>query len=137
MVADDKSIEKKDKTVGEPCSFTFAGARAPYEIVVFEVSKDHAKGYLSTPKLPTLLLPRNQRLGTSSATATPRMFETIAAEVALVNRIRKWVPGLRHFRVANSRSFFLLSQVLRFSRKPRHFRIVCPPTLCSSRTGAG
>jgi hypothetical protein len=50
VVADDKSIEKKDKTVGEPVQFYVRGARAPYEIVVFEVSKDHAKGYLSTPK---------------------------------------------------------------------------------------
>jgi hypothetical protein len=50
VVADDKSIEKKDKTVGEPVQFYVRGARAPYEIVVFEVSKDQAKGYLSTPK---------------------------------------------------------------------------------------
>ena len=50
VVADDKTIEKKDKTVGEPVQFYVRGARAPYEIVVFEVTKDHAKGYLSTPK---------------------------------------------------------------------------------------
>lgn len=50
VVADDKSIEKKDKTVGEPVQFYVRGARAPYEIVVFEISKDTAKGYLSTPK---------------------------------------------------------------------------------------
>jgi len=50
VVADDKSIEKKDKTVGEPVQFYVRGARAPYEIVVFEVGKDSAKGYLSTPK---------------------------------------------------------------------------------------
>jgi hypothetical protein len=50
VVADDKSIEKKDKTVGEPVQFYVRGARAPYEIVVFEVAKDTAKGYLSTPK---------------------------------------------------------------------------------------
>jgi membrane protein implicated in regulation of membrane protease activity len=50
VVADDKSIEKKDKTVGEPVQFYVRGARAPYEIVVFDLSKDQAKGYLSTPK---------------------------------------------------------------------------------------
>lgn len=48
--ADDKAIEKKDKTVGEPVQFYVKGARAPYEVVVFEVSKDRATGYLSTPK---------------------------------------------------------------------------------------
>jgi cell division protein FtsB len=53
VVADDKSIEKKDKTVGEPIQFYVKGARAPYEIVVFDLSKDQAKGYLSTPKSAT------------------------------------------------------------------------------------
>jgi hypothetical protein len=50
VYADDKSIEKKDKTVNEPVQFYVKGARAPYEIVVFEVSKDRTVGYLSTPK---------------------------------------------------------------------------------------
>jgi hypothetical protein len=50
VIADDKNIEKKDRTVGEPIQFYVHGARAPYEIVVFDVSKDQAKGYLSTPK---------------------------------------------------------------------------------------
>jgi hypothetical protein len=50
VVADDKNIEKKDKTVGEPIQFYVRGARAPYEIVVFDLGKDTAKGYLSTPK---------------------------------------------------------------------------------------
>jgi hypothetical protein len=50
VVADDKSIEKKDKTVGEPVQFYVQGTRVPYEIVVFNVTKDHATGYLSTPK---------------------------------------------------------------------------------------
>jgi chromosome segregation ATPase len=50
VVADDKSIEKKDKTVGEPIQFYVKGAHMPYEIVVFEVAKDEVKGYLSTPK---------------------------------------------------------------------------------------
>ncbi|HTZ75364.1 MAG TPA: hypothetical protein VMB47_15690 [Candidatus Aquilonibacter sp.] len=50
VVADDRTIEKKDKTVGEPVQFYVRGARAPYEIVVFDVGKDSAKGYLSTPK---------------------------------------------------------------------------------------
>ncbi len=57
VVADDKSIEKKDKTVGEPVQFYVRGARAPYEIVVFEVTKDSAKGYLSTPKSATAAAP--------------------------------------------------------------------------------
>lgn len=50
VVADDRAIEKKDKTVGEPIQFYVKGAHMPYEIVVFEVAKDQAKGYLSTPK---------------------------------------------------------------------------------------
>jgi hypothetical protein len=50
VVADDKNIEKKDRTVGEPIQFYVRGAHAPYEIVVFDLGKDQAKGYLSTPK---------------------------------------------------------------------------------------
>jgi uncharacterized protein (DUF3084 family) len=50
VIADDKSIEKKDKTVGEPVQFYIHGVRVPYEIVVFTVMKDHASGYLSTSK---------------------------------------------------------------------------------------
>lgn len=53
VIADDKSIEKKDKTAEEPVQFYVHGARAPYEIIVFEVTKDQIKGYLSTPKSPT------------------------------------------------------------------------------------
>jgi hypothetical protein len=50
VVADDKNIPKKDKTVDEPVQFYVTGAKSPYEIVVFDLSKDQAKGYLSTPK---------------------------------------------------------------------------------------
>jgi len=50
VVADDKSIQKKDRNVDEPMQFYVRGVRAPYEIVVFEVTKDHINGYLSTPK---------------------------------------------------------------------------------------
>ena len=57
MIADDKTIQKKDKTVGEPVQFYVRGARAPYEIVVFDVTKNEAKGYLSTPKSATAAPP--------------------------------------------------------------------------------
>jgi hypothetical protein len=50
VVADDKTIEKKDKTADEPVQFYIKGATHPYEIVVFEVTKDKVNGYLSTPK---------------------------------------------------------------------------------------
>jgi hypothetical protein len=52
VLADDKSIEKKDKTAGEPVQFYIKGAArmSPYEIVVFDVGKNQITGYLSTPK---------------------------------------------------------------------------------------
>jgi hypothetical protein len=50
VIADDKSIEKKDRNVDEPMQLYVRGVRAPYEMVVFEVTKDGANGYLSTPK---------------------------------------------------------------------------------------
>jgi hypothetical protein len=51
VVADDKTSEKKDKTINEPVQFLVAGARQPYEIVVNEVGKDKIIGYLVTPKV--------------------------------------------------------------------------------------
>jgi hypothetical protein len=50
VIADDKAIEKKDRNVDEPMQFYIRGVRAPYEMVIFEVTKDGATGYLSTPK---------------------------------------------------------------------------------------
>jgi predicted nucleic acid-binding Zn-ribbon protein len=52
VLADDKSIEKKDKTSGEPVQFYVKGSArlTPYEIVVFDVNKNQITGYLSTPK---------------------------------------------------------------------------------------
>ena len=51
VLVDDRSIEKKDRTIGEPVQFYVKGARmAPYEIVIFDVGKNSATGYLATPK---------------------------------------------------------------------------------------
>ena len=52
VLADDKLIEKKDKTTNEPVQFYVASkARQPYELVINEVGKDKIVGYLATPKL--------------------------------------------------------------------------------------
>lgn len=53
VLADDKTIEKKDRTANEPLQFytTPGGNRQLYELVVFTVSKDQVSGYLSTPKM--------------------------------------------------------------------------------------
>ncbi len=54
VMADDKMIEKKDKTANEPVQFYAArSSRQPYEVVVNEVGKDQIKGYLATPKVAT------------------------------------------------------------------------------------
>src|SRR5499427_2784655 len=52
VYADDKSIEKRDKTAGEPVQFYVKGSSrmSPYEVVVFDVGKNQITGYLSTPK---------------------------------------------------------------------------------------
>lgn len=64
VLADDKAIEKKDKTAGEPVQFYVKGTQhyAPYEIVVFDVGKNQVTGYLSTPK---------SAAGATSASNTP------------------------------------------------------------------
>jgi multidrug efflux pump subunit AcrA (membrane-fusion protein) len=51
LLADDKTVEKKDKNTNEPVQFYLAGSRQPCEIVVNQVSKDRIVGYLATPKV--------------------------------------------------------------------------------------
>jgi len=52
VTADDKLIEKKDKTTNEPVQFyASSGTRTPYEVVVNDVDKDTIRGYMATPKL--------------------------------------------------------------------------------------
>jgi len=51
LTADDKLVEKKDRTINEPIQFMTSKAKQPYEIVINHVSKDLISGYLSTPKV--------------------------------------------------------------------------------------
>jgi len=51
LIADDKQVEKKDRTVNEPVQFMLSRATQPFEIVVNEVKKDMISGYLSAPKV--------------------------------------------------------------------------------------
>ena len=66
VVADDKTIPKRDKTSGEPVQFYVKGSArmAPYEIVVFDVGKNQITGYLATPK-------EGGAAGPAPAAATP------------------------------------------------------------------
>ena len=51
VIADDKRVEKKDRTINEPVQFYVTSkARQPYELVINEVKKDTIVGYLSAPK---------------------------------------------------------------------------------------
>jgi len=51
VLADDKRIQKRDRTVNEPVQFYASGDRQPCEIVVNEVKKDEVVGYLAVPKV--------------------------------------------------------------------------------------
>lgn len=53
VIADDKKVEKKDRTINEPVQFYVSRARQPYELVVNEVQKDRIVGYLAVPKVET------------------------------------------------------------------------------------
>ena len=50
LIADDRTIEKKDKTANEPVQFYQDGYRQPTEIVVNQIYKDRIVGYVSAPK---------------------------------------------------------------------------------------
>jgi small-conductance mechanosensitive channel len=50
VLADDRSFEKKNRSVNEPIFFYTGGSRAALELVVNKVTKSTASGYLSLPK---------------------------------------------------------------------------------------
>jgi len=50
VLADDKVIEKKDKTVNEPVQFHFSRSTAVLELVINDIAKDRVSGYVSSPK---------------------------------------------------------------------------------------
>jgi phage shock protein A len=51
ITADDKTVEKKDRTLNEPVQFYTLKAKQPDEIVINQVRKDAIVGYLATPKV--------------------------------------------------------------------------------------
>jgi hypothetical protein len=51
VLADDKRVEKKDRSINEPVQFYTGKARQPDEIVINEVSRNQVTGYLATPKV--------------------------------------------------------------------------------------
>jgi hypothetical protein len=58
VIADDRTIEKKDRTVAEPLQFYTGRDHLLYEVVVFTANKNSITGYLSTPKsAPTPVTP--------------------------------------------------------------------------------
>ncbi len=50
VIADDRSFEKKNRSVNEPIFFYTGGTRAALELVINKVTKTTASGYLSVPK---------------------------------------------------------------------------------------
>ncbi len=50
VMADDRTIEKKDKTLSEPLQFYTGRDHLLYELVVFTAGKNSISGYLATPK---------------------------------------------------------------------------------------
>jgi hypothetical protein len=50
VLADDKRIEKKDRTINEPLQFYTGRDRSLFEVVINTVDKNTVTGYLSTPK---------------------------------------------------------------------------------------
>jgi hypothetical protein len=51
IIADDKRVEKKNRTVNEPIQFLLSKSVLPYELVINDVKKDLITGYLSVPKV--------------------------------------------------------------------------------------
>ncbi len=50
VLADDRTIEKKDRNMNEPIQFYTGREHMLYELVIWTVDKNRVTGYLSTPK---------------------------------------------------------------------------------------
>jgi hypothetical protein len=50
VIADDRTIEKKDRNLNEPLQFYTGRDHTLYEVVVFTADRNSITGYLSTPK---------------------------------------------------------------------------------------
>jgi vacuolar-type H+-ATPase subunit I/STV1 len=50
VIADDRTIEKKDRNMNEPIQFYTGRDRSLYELVVFTADKNSVSGYISAPK---------------------------------------------------------------------------------------
>src|SRR5581483_468994 len=50
VLADDRTIEKKDRNMLEPIQFYTGRDRNLYELVVFQENKNEVSGYISVPK---------------------------------------------------------------------------------------
>jgi len=51
IAVDDKTTEKRNRTINEPIFFYAHGARQPMEVVINQVEKNKVTGYLSVPKV--------------------------------------------------------------------------------------
>ena len=51
VLADDKRVQKRDRTINEPVQLYVSGSRQPCEIVVNEVKKNELIGYFAVPKV--------------------------------------------------------------------------------------
>ncbi len=60
VLADDRTIEKKDRTLFEPMQFYTGRDKQLYELVVLSVDKNKITGYLSTPKTNVVVVPAPQ-----------------------------------------------------------------------------
>jgi|SRR5271167_288873 len=56
VIADDRTIEKKERGVAEPLQFYSGRDRQLYEVVIFTTEKNGVTGYLSTPKSSNIVV---------------------------------------------------------------------------------
>lgn len=59
LYVDDLRLEKKNRSINEPIYFYTRGSRAPLELVVNQVAKNRAVGYISVPKAASTLASSN------------------------------------------------------------------------------
>lgn len=76
LMVDDRQISKKHLNLYEPAMFYASDAQAPMEIVINSITKNHIRGYLSTPKyraseLASMSTSQDAQTAAASSSASP------------------------------------------------------------------
>lgn len=86
LIVDDKTLSKKHVSLYEPVQFFPSDYGQPLQIVIYQIDKDQARGYVSAPKYRQSELGAQQSSSNPAAATTPDAAQQVAAKNAELSR---------------------------------------------------